>query len=104
MNKYCDFIGFIETKEVEPGYYEDGHITEKKYYGDIIRNYVNRNNSDTINSKLTLNNSISIISDPYINDNIEKIAYVKFMNNKWQVNSIEVQYPRLILTLGGLYN
>ena len=32
------------------------------------------------------------------------MRYVEFMGAKWKISSVEVQYPRLILTVGGVYN
>lgn len=58
----------------------------------------------SINDNITLNNSISIIADAYAYENFFAIQYVKVMGTAWKVTSVEVQRPRLILTLGGVWN
>ena len=103
MAKWFGTIGYAATVESEPGYYEET-IIEKQYYGDIIRNNRKLQNSSEINDGVNISNQISIVSDPYANENIYAIRYAEFMGAKWKVSDVEVQFPRLILTLGGLYN
>lgn len=103
MAKWYGKIGYAENVETEPGAWEE-IITEKSYYGDSIRNTRLLQNSDSINGKVNVGNQISIIADPYANQNFHAIRYVEFMGNLWTVSNAEVQYPRLILTLGGVYN
>lgn len=103
MNKWAGIIGFKDEIEEKPGIWVET-IIEKKYYGDIIRNIKNYNNQSEINNGINVTNRISIISDPYCQNNFQKIAYITFMGNKWIVSSVEVEYPRLIMTLGGNYN
>lgn len=103
MAKWYGKIGYAENMETEPGVWEEV-ITEKSYYGDSIRNTRLLQNSDSINGKVNVGNQISIIADPYANQNFHAIRYVEFMGNLWTVSNAEVQYPRLILTLGGVYN
>ena len=103
MAKWYGKIGYAENVETEPGVWEEV-ITEKSYYGDSNRNTRLLQNSDSINGKVNVGNQISIIADPYANQNFHAIRYVEFMGNLWTVSNAEVQYPRLILTLGGVYN
>ena len=71
---------------------------------DLIKNNRKLESSDSVNDNINISNSISIISDPYANENFHKMRYAKFMGTEWKVTNVEVQYPRLILTLGGVYN
>ena len=103
MAKWYGKIGFCNTEESEPGIWED-KITERNYYGELLSNYRKFQNSGGINDDVNINNKISIISDLFTNQNLHKIAYCEFMGNKWKVTEVEVLYPRLILTLGGVYN
>ena len=102
MAKFYGAIGFAVTKESSPGVYKET-IEERNYYGDLIRNTRRLQTSDKLNDDINVANEISIISDPYANQNFHSIRYVEFMGSKWKVSSVEVSYPRLILTLGGLY-
>ena len=103
MAKYYGAIGFVNTVETAPGVYEE-QITERNYYGDIGRNSRSLQNADQLNDNVDIANEISIVADPFVNENIFAIRYVKFAGAKWKVKTAEVRYPRLSLTLGGLYN
>lgn len=102
-NKWCGKIGFAEQVETYPDVWEEV-ITEKTYYGDIIRNTRRIQAVDKVNSDLTIQNEISIVADPYATNNFYSMRYIVFMGTKWTVSSVEVQYPRLILSLGGQYH
>lgn len=104
MAKWCGVIGFAGTMETEPGYYEEV-IKERQYYGDEVRNTRRLQNTEgSTNRSVTISNSISVVADPYAMDNIYDMRYATFRGAKWTVDSVDVQYPRLILSLGGLYN
>lgn len=104
MNKWHGKIGFIKTVETVPDVYEE-QVAEKLYRGDVIRNSSKwSQKQDSTNNDLNISNSISIIADPYLNNNIQSIRYIEFMGGLWDVTSIDVQFPRLVLSIGGVYN
>lgn len=104
MAKWFGKIGYaVPTKEVQPGIYRP-QIIEKEYYGDITSDKRRRVTSDEVNDTLSLNNVLSIISDPFAIENCSYIAYAKIHGCVWKVTEVEVQYPRLVLTIGGVYN
>lgn len=103
MAKYYGVIGYAATVQTEPGIYEE-QIIETEYIGDVLRNTRRLREGSKINDDITISNQISIIADPYASNNFHAMRYVTFMGAKWKVSDVEVQYPRLILTLGGLYN
>lgn len=103
MAKFFGAIGFAETIEVQPGVYID-RITERNYYGELIRNTSRWTTSqESINDDLNINNQISIIADPYAVNNFHSMKYIEFMGAKWKITNVEVSYPRLILSVGGVY-
>lgn len=103
MAKYCGNIGFAVTKETKPGVWQE-QITERLYYGDMTRNTKRLQSSGNLNDNIIIANELSIVADPYANENFHAMRYVEFMGTKWKITSVEVQYPRLILTLGDGYN
>lgn len=103
MAKFCGKIGFIETQETSPGVWTET-VIERIYYGDLLRNTRRWDSSEYLNDNLSISNQISIVADPYAYENFHSIKYAEFMNAKWKVISVDVQYPRLILDLGGVYN
>lgn len=102
MAKFYGKIGYIQTVESEPGYWEEKAI-EREYYGDITRNTSRYQQDGHVNENIVINNVLSIVADPYANENFQHMRYVEWMGTKWKITNIEVQYPRLILTLGGIY-
>lgn len=96
-------IGYARTEETSPGVYDE-IITEKQYYGDVVRNTAQIVDSSTINSNLQLNNSISVLCNKYMTDNLGCIRYLTFKKSKWKVKSIEIKDNRMIFALGDLYN
>lgn len=103
MAKFYGMIGYASTKEVRPGIWED-IITNRPYYGDLIRNTRKLQGSEQVNDNINIANEISIVADPFANENFHSMKYVEFMGAKWKITNVEVQYPRLILTVGGVYN
>lgn len=103
MTRWCGVIGYAETLEIEPGVWSE-EFTERKYYGDLLRNSRRLQSSQQINDDITISNQISILADPYAVQHFHAIRYAELFGTKWKVSSIEVQYPRLILELGGVYN
>ena len=91
------------TIETNPGIWQE-HITERACTGELLRNTRKLQGSDRVNSDITIANEISIIADPYANGNFHAMRHVTFMGARWKIESIEVQYPRLILSIGGIYN
>ena len=103
MAKFYGEIGYATTVETSPGIWTE-QISKRNYYGDLIRNIRRLEYSGGINDDINVSNQISILADPYANENFHAMRYVKFMGTAWKITNVEVQYPRLILTLGGVYN
>lgn len=103
MAKFYGEIGYIETVETEPGIFEE-QIIKRNYSGDLIRNTRRLQTTDQVNDNINISNELSIVADPYANDHFHNMRYAKFQGTAWKITNVEVQYPRLILTLGGVYN
>ena len=105
--KFCGIVGYCETVE-ETGDREGNwvdKVVEKRYFGDVLKNTKKWNsNSDSINDDLSINNSFSIVADAYAYDHFYAMKYVKWMGANWKITNVDVQRPRLILTVGGVYN
>lgn len=103
MAKFYGEIGYAIQTETSPGIWEETIVTHN-YYGDLVRNIRSLETSGNINDDINISNEISIVSDPFANENFHSMRYIYFMGVKWKIKSIEVKYPRLILTIGGEYN
>lgn len=103
MAKFFGTVGYEITEETVPGVWTPT-VVERQYYGDLIRNTRRLTSPDKVNSDITLSNEISIIADAYAYQNFHALRYVEFMGTKWEITSVEVRTPRLILSVGGVYN
>lgn len=101
--KWYGNIGFGVTEETVPGVWEE-KVTERKYYGDLVRDIRRYSTPSTLNDNLDINNQISILADAFAYDHFHAIRYVDIYGARWKVSSVEVQRPRLILSVGGVYN
>ena len=106
MAKFCGKIGFVVTAEDKdnPGIWTEQTV-EKQYRGELIK--VTRrlqSSSNSVNDNITVSNEITIVADPYANENMYAIRYVIFGGAKWKIETVAVEYPRLRLTIGGIYN
>lgn len=102
MARWSGIVGYVKTEETTPGVWEE-QVTERKYYGDLNRNTRRLQTASQLNDNIDIANEVSIVADPYAMGNFHAMRYVEFMGTRWKVSTVEVQYPRLILTLGGLY-
>ena len=102
VNKWAGIIGYAESAETEPGVWTE-KITEREYFGDLTRNLRRLENGLGVNDNVIVANEISIVADPYAMENFHAMRYVTFLGTKWKVSSVDVMYPRLRLTLGGVY-
>ena len=103
MAKFYGVIGFVETVETSPGVWEES-ATERNYSGDVIKDSKRWQAGENLNDNLTINNKISIIADPFAYENFPMIRYVKWMGASWKITNIDVERPRLILSIGGVHN
>ena len=103
MAKFYGQVGYVQTKKTKPGVWEE-EVTERSYVGDILKNTKKWVTSDKVIDDMDLSIRVSIVSDAYANQNIFAIKYIKWLGASWKVISIDIERPRLILTIGGLYN
>lgn len=103
--KFHGKIGFwTGDAETTPGVWTP-QITEKKYTGDILRNRRNfQQAQDQVNDNLTISNQFSILSDLYLRENLDSVRYIEWNGTKWAVSNVDIDYPRINLTVGGVYH
>lgn len=103
MAKFFGKIGYVISKETAPDVWENA-VEEVTYRGDVLRNNKRSDNGAKVNDDISLNNLISIVADAFAYSNFASIKYVDWMGVRWKVTNVEVQRPRLILTIGGMYS
>ncbi len=105
MGKYYGSIGYgiTEEQEAQPGVWVIRPV-ERKVYGDIIKNTRRLDKTENLNDDISTSIQISFLADPYARNNFHLIKYATYMGNKWKVLTVVEEYPRLLLTLGGIFN
>lgn len=103
MAKFCGKIGYGIPTEIKVGVWSNT-IVEKLYYGDIVKNVQKFQTIDKVNDDITIANNVSILSDSFALENCKHMVYVELFGSLWKVSSVEIKYPRMELTIGGLYN
>lgn len=103
MAKWYGKIGYAQTVETSPDVWEK-QFTERCYYGDIISHQYRRQSGEGLNDNITLSNQISVIADRFAYENFNAMCYVEFMGVTWRISHVDVQYPRLTLTVGEVYH
>ena len=105
MAKYYGRIGFIETREVPEG---SGIwkeiVTERLYFGDVVRNSRRWQGAETLNDDLNISNEIVVVMDEYAIHNFHAMRYIEYMGAYWKITNVQVEHPHLRLTIGGVYN
>jgi hypothetical protein len=101
--KFYGKIGYRESVESAPGVWSNT-IVEHSYFGDVVKNTRQLREGESLNDDITVQNSISIVADAYANEHFFAIQYIEWAGALWTVSDVEVQSPRLLLRLGGVYN
>lgn len=103
--KYYGAIGFSEDEvEVRPGVFR-AQIKEYLYTGDYNRVSTAYRTTEQINDDISDSAEISIVGDSHAFKYMSQIKYAVWRGVKWKVTNIDdAKHPRLILTLGGIYN
>ena len=102
--KFYDKVGYVDTVETAPSVFEEQVIHVQNYYGDVIHPSIRYRGAEKLNDDIVTQDKISILSDAFAYENFSKIRFVRYLGSYWKVSDISVQAPRLILTLGGVYN
>lgn len=103
MAKFFGKLGYGITEETKPGVWEDV-VIERDVRGDLMRASRALENSNYLNDNININNSFSIVADPFALQNFQNILYLKWNGVRWVVKTVEIEYPRLILSVGNVYN
>ena len=103
MAKFYGKVGYADTSETAPGVWTEV-ITEREYYGDVLRISRRLQSTDQLNDDIIIDNEFSIVADPFAYQNFHTMRYIEWLGAKWKITKVNVQSPRLILSVGGVYN
>lgn len=102
MSRFSGLVAYITESEIAPGVWGPTETT-KVMKGDIIRQSSNSQNGDKVNSDITLNHRVSLVGDAFAFGNYYNIKWIQIDGLKWSISSVEIQRPRIIVTLGGVW-
>ena len=103
MAKFFGRIGYVLTEETAPGVWSPVSKT-REYYGDIVRNSRRFDQGSNVNDDISMGNEISILADPFAFSNLAMMKWVEFFGAKWKITGVEINYPRITIRFGGVYN
>lgn len=89
--------------ERDPGVWIDV-IVEKSYIGNVVKNTRRWESRDSVNDNLKVNNQISVVADSFCHDHLFQMKYITWMGTKWKIESVDILLPRIVITLGGVWN
>lgn len=104
MARFCGQIGFSTTEKTAPGVWTDQETVPHLYRGDLIRAGRRWEKGESLNDDLIVNNYVSVVADDFLLDNLYAMKWVECLGAKWKVSSVELEYPRVKITLGGVWN
>ena len=103
MTRCSGIIGYALAVETQPGVWEES-ITDKPYFGEVVRDNRKVVDQTQINNSINISNNISVVSNKFMLENMAFMRYITFMKSKWNITSVDIKPPRIIITMGGLYN
>lgn len=107
MARFSGMIGFLYTEETDPenhpGVWNEV-LRERRYYGDVLSNSRRWDQNGNLNDNLVINNRISVVADAFAKSHLGAMKYVRWLGDMWKITNVEIQYPRVILTIGGQYH
>ena len=103
MNKYYGFVGFAVLTETKPDVFEE-EIVERDYQGEFFKMERKLVSADHLNDNVVASTRVSIVADPFAYNHFHSIRYLTWMGANWKVTNVSVEYPRLILEIGDVYN
>lgn len=103
MSKWHGAIGFSEEKETAVDVTSEV-ITERIYSGDVNRIYHRIQPGDGLNDNAVISSELSFVADDYANTHLHLMRYVTWRGTRWKITSIRPEFPRLVLSIGGVYN
>ena len=104
MARFHGKVGFTIFVDDQTTGIPDEQVVEKTYFGTVSEHRRSWQTSDMVTDDLQLGNQISITANDFAYKHASAICYCEFMGGLWKVTSIRVARPRIILTLGGVYN
>lgn len=105
MPKWFGNVGYVITEEDpnRPGIFVET-LHPHRYCLEDVSKGIRNQDGQSVNKNLTVTNQVTFIADPYAFEHYSAIRYVEYLGVKWEVSTVQVKRPRLIMTLGEVYN
>ena len=102
MGKFAGSVGYVIETETNPGVWS-ATDNVRHMQGDVLRVASTFQGNEKVNKDVTLQHRISLVGDSFAYEHFFEIRWIEYLGTKWEVTLLEVQKPRIIATLGGVY-
>lgn len=102
MARFFGNVGYGIGEFVD-GVWSDS-ITERAFSGELLSETRSLVPTANVNDDIQITHRISIVADAFALSNFLNIKYVEWAGSLWAVTNVAVERPRLILSLGGIYD
>lgn len=103
MTRFSGAVGFGEPVEIDEGVF-DVKVTERLAFGDVVRSYRNNQDVGKLNANVNFDMAVSVVADDYLKKHLDLAVYVRWGTLYLAVTSVEMNHPRITLTMGGVWH
>ena len=104
MARFYGKIGFVlGAEETRPGIWKE-NTNVRNYYGDVMKRRLSWESGDSANDDIKIGNQFSVLADEFAETHLYAMRWLEWKGTKWKITSVEIERPRMILTIGDVYN
>ena len=103
MTRFSDKVGYVSQGSLVDGV-QEVVVTERVYKGEVLENISSLQDGEKVNDDIRLQDRVSLIADAYGLENFSQIRFVVRMGIPWIAQTVRVERPRIIISLGGVYH
>lgn len=104
MNRYNGVIGYMGDDTVDSTGLVTQNPVEIPVRGRVSIQRTTWSDGETVHSKIVNRNILDIMPPQVILDNLTRMVYITYNDEKWIISSFEKKNKRLIIKMGEVYD